>query len=212
LVQPEFISTVSNEIFTAIILHGDNMIYYIIDVRYPNGYKIVTKLQGKHGKDYLYHFVYQSESIQSIIRSTKHYILKGGGKLKSLDMIRLCGHGNSGYVQLGQGLTKSTAGWFRDLAGFLKPDLSRDGIQIHGCGVGSDTSILGAASTITNPVCIPGSAHKGKGYELLGELANAVKRNVTAGLDCQYVDDDWKFEGPTITVCPGGGYALLSAS
>ena len=35
------------------------MIYYIIDIRYPYGYKMITKLPGTLGKDYLYHFVYQ---------------------------------------------------------------------------------------------------------------------------------------------------------
>ena len=186
------------------------MIYYIIDIRYPYGYKMITKLPGTLGKDYLYHFVYQSQSIKTIVQDTKRFVLDEKLGHRSMDMIRLCGHGNTGYLQIGEGLTESNADEFGDIANFLKTDVYRDGIQIHGCGVGSDTNILGSGSTITNPVCVAGSASKGTGYKLLKKLANAVKRNVTAGLNCQYVDDDWKFEGLTITVNPGGSYAIVS--
>ena len=186
------------------------MIYYIIDTRFPDGYKVITKLPGTEGKDYLYHFVYASQTIKTIVQDTKRFIL--GGKLGngSLDMIRLCGHGNSAYLQIGEGLTESNAGAFGDLATFLKADVFKDGIQIHGCGVGSDTNILGAGSTITNPICVPGSAKQGDGWKFLCKLAASVKRNVTAGLNCQYVDNDWKFEGPTITVSPGGSFGVAS--
>lgn len=186
------------------------MIYYIIDIRYPYGYKMITKLPGIERKDYLYHFVYPTQSIESIVKYTKRSIIEEKLGHHSVDMIRLCGHGNSAYVQIGEGLTESNADEFETLANFMKAAAYKDGIQIHGCGVGSDTNILGPGSTITNPVCVAGSASKGKGYKLLKALANSIKRNVTAGLNCQYVDDDWKFEGPTITVCPGGSYAIVT--
>ncbi|MGQ0541693.1 MAG: hypothetical protein ACT4O9_07575 [Blastocatellia bacterium] len=186
------------------------MIYYIIDTRYPGGYKVINQIPGTDGKDYLYHFVYASESIDNIVKSTKQYILKAKLGFRSINMIRLCGHGNTAYVQIGQGLTESTADSFSDLSDFLTADAFKDGIQIHGCGVGSDTNILGPGSTITNPVCVPGSSSKGNGYKLLRKLAEVTNRNVTAGLNCQYVDDDWKWEGPTITVSPGGSYGVMS--
>lgn len=186
------------------------MIYYIIDVRYPGRYKMINQLPGTDGKDYLYHFVYETESIKGIVARTTQYITKAKLGHGSIDMIRLCGHGNTGYVQIGEGLQESNADEFGALAGYLRADAGADGIQVHGCGVGSDTNILAPGSTITNPVCKPGTAAKGGGYRLLGKLANATKKNVTAGLNCQYVDSDWKWEGPTITVCPGGSYVLTT--
>ena len=103
------------------------MIYYIIDIRYPYGYKMITKLPGTDGKDYLYHFVYQSEKIKTVVRDTKNYIFKGKLGLRSIDMIRLCGHGNSAYQQIGEGLTESNAGEFGDLprANGIGPDAVR---------------------------------------------------------------------------------------
>jgi hypothetical protein len=186
------------------------MIYYIIDVRYPGRYKMINQLPGTDGKDYLYHFVYETESIKGNVESTKQYISKAKLGHGSIDMVRLCGHGNTAYVQIGQGLQESTAGEFGALAGFLKAEAGADGIQIHGCGVGSDTNILGPGGTISAPQCIPGTATGGKGYKLLAKLANATKKNVTAGLNCQYVDSGWQWEGPTITVSPGGSYGITT--
>ena len=186
------------------------MIYYIIDIRFPYRYKVITILPGTEGKDYLYHFVYQTQTIKEVVQYTKRAILESKLGYRSIDAIRLCGHGNSGYLQLGEGLTESNAAEFKALANFLKADAYNDGIQIHGCGVGSDTSVVSPDSTINNPVCIPGTASKGKGYSLLRMLADSINRNVTAGLNCQYADEGWKFEEPTITVCPGGSYGIVS--
>jgi hypothetical protein len=99
-------------------------------------------------KDYLYHFVFPTQSIKTTVRDTKSFIVKAnlGFQLgfQSVDMIRLCGHGNSGYLQFGEGLDESSAAEFSELALFIKPDLYAVGVEIHGCGVGSDTSISGA--------------------------------------------------------------------
>ena len=182
------------------------MIFYVIDRRFPTSFKIA----GTNGKDFLYNYVDAGQLMSLVVYNIKRSILDGGLGYKSVDMIRLCGHGNTGYMQIGEGLSAKNADLFKDLAGFLTANLYKDGIQIHGCGVASSSNILGAGSTITNPVCVAGTntGNKGTGYELLKTLANAVGKNVTAGLNCQYVDDDWKFEGPTLTVGPGGSSAL----
>lgn len=183
------------------------MIFYVIDRRFPKSFKI----PGNSGKDFLYNYVDPGQKMSLVVYNAKRSILDSGLGQKSVDMIRLCGHGNTGFVQIGEGLTPKTAVEFKDLAAFMKANLYDDGIQIHGCGVASSSNILGAGSTITNPVCVAGTnnGNSGNGYNLLKTLANAVGRNVTAGLNCQYVDDDWKFEGPTLTVNPGGSSALV---
>jgi hypothetical protein len=40
--------------------------------------------------------------------------------------------------------------------------------------------------------------------------AYAIERNVTAGVNCQYTDSGWKFEGSTVTVNPNGSWGLTS--
>ena len=195
------------------------MIYYIIDVRFPNAFRRSSELDSrsnghrmeKFELPFLYHFVYPNQSIRTIVRETRSYIFeylnKKGLGVSSLDMIRLCGHGDSGYLEIGEGLTESNAQEFSPLAMFMKSDLSPIGLEIHGCGVGSDTSILEPGKTINNPICVPGSTQNGgKGLNLLKKLAKAINRKVKAGLNCQYVTrfDNWTFEGSTITVTPDG--------
>ena len=192
------------------------MIYYIIDVRFPNAYRRSSELNAREGSDkmeefefpILYHFVYPSQSIRTIARDTKANILKANWGFYSVDMVRLCGHGDSGFLQFGEGLTEANAGEFSELAIFMKSDFSKVGVEIHGCGVGSDTSIRLAGSSLENPVCTPGSTQNGdQGLNFLKKLAKAFNRSVKAGLNCQTVEkgiDNWKFEGPTLTVTPWG--------
>ncbi len=198
------------------------MIYYIIDRRFPNAFRRSVELNVREGTGvrfedfefpYLYHFVYPSQSIRTIVSDTRRYITDAKWGHRSVAMIRLCGHGNSGKLQIGEGLTESNAGEFSKLAVFMKSDFSRVGVEIHGCGVGSDTSVLASGSTINNPVCVPGSTQQEKdqrGQKLLTKLAKAINRSVKAGLNCMYADINWKFEGPTITVRPDGVSWLLN--
>jgi len=198
------------------------MIYYIIDTRFPHAYRRSVELNVRSGTPlmdfefpYLYHFVYSSQSIRSIVSDTKRYILQAKWGRGSIDMIRLCGHGDSGLLQIGEGLTEANAAEFGELAFYMKPDFRQVGVEIHGCGVGSDTSIVGSGA-VNAPVCVPGSTQQEnnpKGLRLLTKLAKAINRNVKAGINCHYVSDrydNWKFEGPTITVRPDGVSWLLN--
>ena len=120
---------------------------------------------------------------------------------------KISGIPNNGF----NGLTRiheSNAAAFGELAVFMKSDNSRVGVEIHGCGVASDTSIIGPGATIEKPFCLPGSTQNGNnGLIFLKKLAKSINRKVKAGLHCQTVEnryDTWKFEGPTITVTPWG--------
>jgi hypothetical protein len=127
-----------------------------------------------------------------------------------LSDLYLCAHGNSGYMQLGQGLTVSNAYGFNVLHGRFE---SMGIIHIHGCGVGSDTSVTGGGS-VSAPTCVPGTfggdqlgrSHAGAGYELLRALANHTGAWVEAALNCQYDDPLYTYEGPTVLVTPGGSF------
>lgn len=196
------------------------MIYYIIDFRFPKAFRRSSELNARSGghpiADFevpcLYHFVYPGQSIRTIVSDTRRnifaYLIRKQLGVSSLDMIRLCGHGDSGFLEIGEGLTESNADEFSALALFMRSDFSPVGIEIHGCGVGSDTSIVGRGRSVGDPICVPGSTQNGnQGRNFLLKLAKAINKNVKAGINCQTVDnryDNWTFEGPTITATPEG--------
>lgn len=119
----------------------------------------------------------------------------------SLDILRLCAHGNSGYMALSdEGLTAANA---RQMVALQ--DLMAQGgrVELHSCGTASDTTIAGADEEKQQTVyCAPGTARGGKGQAFIQALANAFGVPVTGALDCQYYLNDWQFEGQTITCYP----------
>ncbi|MHC5537220.1 hypothetical protein ACYOEI_03170 [Singulisphaera rosea] len=181
---------------------------YAIDSRYPStGWSI----SGTIDVDYVRVNVTPAAKIEEIAMGMTRTLMYTNRKYHSVDLLILAAHGNSGYLQLGEGLTAEKAKQFKALAPWLKRDLYADGMRLHGCGVASSTNIVGPGSTITAPICVPGTTtpgFDGNGYKLLKALAVAIGRNVTAGVDCQYTDEGWKFEGPTVTVNPTGGWGL----
>ena len=191
------------------------MIIYAVDDRYPSGWRVAqTRWLIR---------VTAVMTIQQIVAEIKSRVTTAGGGYNSIRTIILAGHGNAGYVQLGTGLTIAEVPHFTHLRNFMTPTPAENGIEIHGCGVASASSILGNGSTITNPICVSGMYEypevrpgvrvvRGAGYALLAALANTVGRNVTAGLNCQYADANWAFEGPTITVAPSGSSSVLHPS
>jgi hypothetical protein len=183
---------------------------YAIDSRYPStGWSIAGKAQ----EDYVRVDVTPPYTIQYIAASLIVALLWARRPLHSVDLVILAAHGNTGYLQLGEGLTVDKAGKFAALAQWMTKDLFADGMRLHGCGVASSTDILGPGSTITAPVCVDGTTSPGfdgGGYKLLKELAKSIGRNVTAGVNCQYTNEGWKFQGPTVTVNPNGSWGKIS--
>jgi hypothetical protein len=187
-------------------------IAYAIDSRYPlTGWSI----PGKLNEDYVQVNVVPANSIKGIAKGIVSALQNAHRSYHSVDLVILAAHGNTGYLQIGEGLTSGNADNFEDLARWMRIDLFGDGMRLHGCGVASSTDILGPKSTITNPQCIAGTTSpgfNGKGYVMLHGLAKAINRNVTAGVNCQYTDAGWKFEGPTVTVNPNGSWGLTTTT
>src|SRR5687768_3718140 len=116
------------------------MIYYIIDRRFPNAFRRSVELNVREGSGsvmedfefpYLYHFVYPGQSIRTIVADTRRFIEAAKWGRGSVDMIRLCGHGDGGKLQIGEGLDQSNAAEFGGLAGFMKSDIKLVGVEIH---------------------------------------------------------------------------------
>ncbi len=122
-----------------------------------------------------------------------------------IETLYLCAHGNSGYLQLGTGLTTATAMSFSVLRGRFD---FMGMIQIHGCGVASSTSITAPGGTVEHPVVVPGTfTGSGMGLELLRALADSTGALVEAAINAQYDDPLYTYEGPTVVVGRGGSYA-----
>lgn len=120
----------------------------------------------------------------------------------SIWLLRLCAHGNSGFLELGEGLTAANAFHFNILGNYFTP--GGGGIEIHACGVGSSMAL--------EPPFIQGrggiGSTKGPGYDLLRALAQGTGVQVTAAINIQGADRYHNWEGMAITVTPDGSSCM----
>ena len=178
------------------------MYIYIFDRRFTTwSGKLDMAVNDPPGMERKSFIAFKDSSIPSIVTVVAN--LAGGPG--SIDMLRLCAHGNAGYLQLGTGLTASTAVHFSALAPLFKEN---GAIEVHGCGVASNTNIYDDR-WYSLSTCYPGTYKEGGiGHNFLKALASAAKVMVTGGVNCQTGDAQYRFEGPALTVMPGGESAL----
>lgn len=169
------------------------MIVYVHDRRSPwNHYRAFRRDQGV--SDVKFVIVSPSMTIAQVAGA----IVRAGGAKGSIWRLMLLAHGNSGYLQIGRGLTRATAPQLGVLRSSFTP--GGEGIEIHGCGVASGTAI-GDTPTIG----LRGSGQSGGGGDrLVRALAFATGVTVKAAIDAQRVDYDGVFNGPYIAVGPRG--------
>jgi hypothetical protein len=112
---------------------------------------------------------------------------------RGLGVVRLCSHGNSGHVELGQGLTAANAWRFQLLSGHWQGRFPK--IEVHACGVLSATPVACPASPRPG-TCTPGTvALDGPGHAIMQALSNAAGVLVTAAYHVQWSDRDFRYEG-----------------
>jgi hypothetical protein len=120
-------------------------------------------------------------------------------------MLRICCHGNSGVLFLDLGFNVYVA---RNLA-LLKDSLYPGcAVQLHGCGVASDTPIDDKNGNVF-PGTFPGS---GNGLRFLPAMADAPDHQVEAAVQFQSADPKFEFRGTTVGVNPGGTYFVNRVS
>ena len=124
---------------------------------------------------------------------------------RSIKALRIIAHGNAGSIYLKGSEShrfKTTDMWSFEC---LKPYMAHHGFcELHSCGVASATSVVGSGA-IDNPECVPGTdAADSDGRSMLWALSVALGVPVTAGFNCQTVEDndDFEFEGPTLKAYP----------
>lgn len=169
------------------------MIIYVFDTRWPGEFKPSTL---HTNKDRVEHFtVNKNVAIVNIARAVTG-CSQGKG---SIWLLRLCAHGNSGFLELGQGLSANSAQFLRVLKGYFTP--GGPGIELHGCATGSSIGVTPKWFRS----CTPGRGEfAGNGYMFLRAVADATGVRVRGALNCQYPDDEFEWEGSTLTVEPGG--------
>jgi hypothetical protein len=124
-------------------------------------------------------------------------------KDQKIRLLRLCGHGNAGFLQLGKGLDFSSQTGLRKLAN-EKIFASDAVVEIHGCGVASDKNL------ILNPRGHHVGSWRidGKGHRFLKAMAKTLGVTVRAGVCGQEADQTYKYECQVVTVTASGSTTL----
>jgi hypothetical protein len=120
-----------------------------------------------------------------------------------VELLRIAAHMNSGVIGLaGQRLELTDAHWFSILRDTWKK--GGKGIELHGCGVASDTDILKTEKPV---VCRAGTtSNGGPGRSFLQAVADEAGTQVTGAVHCQQSDKWYKWEGATVTCKPKRAY------
>lgn len=157
------------------------------------------------------------ETLANIVRRVK----ESSEGPRSIWLLRIISHGNSGLAYLGsENLSSATSRHFAQLNGHFSP--RGRGIAIHACGVASSRSICGEPGWLDSLLadgqnaCIlrPGTftGSEGAGVRFLKELSRLSGTAVRAGVNTQWTDADFRFEGPSVAVSNDGSVAAISGS
>ena len=177
-----------------------SLIYHVFDTRadwvFP--YTIVLpEYEGQYSREY---YVVPKQTITNMVTSVRASL----GSKEKIRWLYLVGHGDSGWLQMGYGLGETNAYELKGLKSVLTSDAH---ILIHGCAVASDTSILKPGGSVDHPKFSAGQykgGTKGSGYKFLRAVADATGAFVSGAINAQFGDKSFHYEGPTLTVAPGG--------
>lgn len=192
------------------------MILYVFDQDYPFRQPATTHHRGTQID---YFIVHRNDSIWNIVQMIRNHARTA----RNIWLLRLCGHGYPGRIQLGKGVNRSNACQFMEVSDYFTPN--GRGIEIHSC--------LAASARLPSPQCeqeywtrinhhqlfsqacqqgTPGIYGTGKphphrqiglGYAFMQELADAALVPVTAAYDIQIADPEFRWEGRgTLTAQP----------
>jgi hypothetical protein len=167
------------------------MIINVYDSRYPITKPFGVYRPGDHVVDY-----HLAPGAKIAVIPT--FIIAVAEGEKSIWLLRLCAHGNSGFLQLGDGLTAENAFYFNILRNYFSPGAR--GIELHACGVASTTPLTAPHITGRGGTGSP----SGPGYALLRALAQGTGVPVTAAINIEEADRNYNWEGMTMTVTPSG--------
>jgi hypothetical protein len=133
------------------------------------------------------------------------------GPNRKIEIMRIAAHGDAGHLifpaMQNPNVVSYRWGW---LQSFYTPHTK---LEIHGCGVASQTSTLRSGANLSDPDIsdtVPGTfwgRADGLGLIYLRKVARTFGIPVTAGIDYQVVEpNNWEFEHDTVTVFPSGKF------
>lgn len=186
------------------------IVMYVFDARYP----IRDVKPGLHGNKTVRKVVVGPtvplpETVKKVIDA-----LKSG---ETIELLRLCAHGDSGGLILGSGLVTGNVTGLGPLEPYMDKGeaLRTKRVQIHGCGVASDTSILKDGADPVHPKLedlLPGTyggrrdrvGFGGRGYTFLLSVAVCLMTKVQGAVNFQSANPAFLYQGKTILVDPDG--------
>jgi hypothetical protein len=171
-----------------------NVIIYVIDYDYPRQ----ESAPHLFTKDVKVLRAEKNESFSHLFNRVFHLVYE------PVELLRLAAHMNAATIGLANDtFDRRHTHWFTMLRDVWKKD--GDGIELHGCGVASDTGIVKKLRPVI--VCRPGQrSPDGPGKTFLQAIADAAGAQVKGGVNCQRSDKWYRFEGPTVTVKPARAY------
>lgn len=113
-----------------------------------------------------------------------------------LFLLRMHGHGTGGNIGMSDG---------QGIPGYHRTDLDASTVRIVAAELGRLRGVFGAYGCVQLMACNTGQGPQGR--SLLRQLADIWNVPVTAGIQTQFAGGlakSIRFEGPTVTVCPGG--------
>jgi len=164
---------------------------YVFDRRWPGTHR-PTVFHSRGGLT-AYFIVEPGTPIPNIVTRIRSYLTTD-----NIWLLRLCAHGNSGYLEMGEGVNQQNAHHFGALRGMFTR--GGQGIQIHACAVASSDPIQCGWFR-----CTPGTVGGDQtGYSMLRALSDATGVSVVAGVNVQLADSGFAWEGDRMVVHPGG--------
>src|SRR5262249_34729311 len=140
------------------------------------------------------------------IPETVKMILDAKARSEKIELLRLCGHGNSGGLILGSGLVTANVDGIRPLQAHMADGagLRSKRVEIHGCGVASDTSVLTDSADPTHPKpgdVLPGTwsgqrdrvGFGGRGFMFLLSLACTLMTKVEGAVNVQVANSAFQY-------------------
>ena len=148
----------------------------VVDDRLGNSWHEYARRE-RHGGQTYYIRVNSAWSMDRIARRVLQYS-------NNIGILRLCSHGNSDYIQLGQGLTAGNAWRFRLLRNHFVGQYPR--VEVHACGVLSSTSVaVGTPGTVST---------SGAGHVIMQAVADAVGVLAIGAYHVQWSDSAFAYE------------------
>jgi hypothetical protein len=180
------------------------MVVYLKDSRAPVAYRKLGAFRRHERASSIVHVnVAAGDTIPEVVQQVIDQIRNR----RSIWLLGVLCHGNSGRLQLGTGVNWSTAQHFRELAPYMTP--GGRGVFLYGCAVASAAPVAAPAIPSGHHLAGARASSTHGGLRMLMGLASAIGTPVYAATDIQLVNNEGHYNGPYVKVFPHGRYQVF---